>query len=240
MCIHTYQLVLLQLTPTGFLYRIWITQFPWSGYVVIFMTRTLFKFNHALYIYLLFWTERYVVAFTETTYTANEGDGQVEVCVRLTQPDEDASIGDVRIFVEIFNNTDPTIIPEDAKAASKLALPVWIYLICTLIVTNWSLYRPSLPPSYVKLQSLTIITWLFYTKSINIACERDEYRDQIVTMSVRISYTVWCRLFSTFQDTSAQHVQQPHTNVWSCFLFFFCNPILCLFLVLRIFPLIVR
>ena len=57
-------------------------------------------------------------------YTANEGDGQVEVCARLTQPDEDASIGDVRIFVEIINNTDPTIIPEDAKAASKLALPV--------------------------------------------------------------------------------------------------------------------
>ena len=56
----------------------------------------------------------------ETTYTVTEGDGQVEVCVNLTSPEGD--IGDERVLVEVFTNTDPGSIPADAVAASKLTL----------------------------------------------------------------------------------------------------------------------
>ena len=70
----------------------------------------------------VFWlcTGTFVVGFVETAYTVIEGDGQVEVCVNLTSPEGD--IGDERILVEVFTNTDPGSIPADAAAASKLAL----------------------------------------------------------------------------------------------------------------------
>ena len=65
-------------------------------------------------------TGTFVVGFVETSYTVIEGDGQVEVCVNLISPEGD--IGDERVLVEVFNNTDPGSIPADAAAASKLAL----------------------------------------------------------------------------------------------------------------------
>ena len=65
-------------------------------------------------------TETFIVGFVETAYTVIEGDGQVEVCVNLTSPEGD--IGDERVFVEVFTNTDPGSIPADAAAASKLVL----------------------------------------------------------------------------------------------------------------------
>ena len=52
----------------------------------------------------------------------NEGDGQVEVCVSLISPEEDVSIGDESILLEVFTNTNPGSIPDGSTPASELAL----------------------------------------------------------------------------------------------------------------------
>ena len=63
-------------------------------------------------------TEIFTVGFTKTTYTVIESDGQVEVCVSVSSPEED--IGDEMVLVEIINNDDSGSIPIDVAAASKL------------------------------------------------------------------------------------------------------------------------
>ena len=61
----------------------------------------------------------FVVGFVQTIYTITEGDnGQVsvEVCVTLISPEGD--IDDERIFVEVFNKTNPQNIPSGSALAS--------------------------------------------------------------------------------------------------------------------------
>ena len=74
----------------------------------------------------------FIVGFVETMYTVIEGDGQVEVCVKLISPEGD--IGDKRVLASVFDNTGPGSIPADVAAASKLSLytldPVYPLLIC--------------------------------------------------------------------------------------------------------------
>ena len=64
--------------------------------------------------------EPFVVAFVETTYTVIESEGQVEVCVNLTQPMIDILEETVR--VEVFNNESSIYIPTDAVLASEQML----------------------------------------------------------------------------------------------------------------------
>ena len=65
--------------------------------------------------------EPFLVAFVQTTYTVTEGEGQVEVCVNLTQTEIDLLNETVR--VEAFN--DETYIPPNAVLASELSLSVY-------------------------------------------------------------------------------------------------------------------
>ena len=57
------------------------------------------------------------VAFVETAYTVSESEGQVEVCVNLTQPQRD--ILDETISVNVYNDDSSSYIPIDAILASK-------------------------------------------------------------------------------------------------------------------------
>ena len=68
--------------------------------------------------FLCIHTEPFVVGFAETMYTVSEGNGQVEVCVNLTSPEED--IGDEVVLVEVFSNTNPGSILTSSTLASKL------------------------------------------------------------------------------------------------------------------------
>ena len=66
----------------------------------------------------LYYADMFIVGFVETMYTVIEGDGQVEVCVNLISPE--GNIGNEIVLLEVINNTDPSSIPADVAAASKL------------------------------------------------------------------------------------------------------------------------
>ena len=58
-----------------------------------------------------------MVAFVETTYTVTECDGQVKVCVNLTQPQTD--ILDEVIHLDVSTSDISSYIPSDSMLASK-------------------------------------------------------------------------------------------------------------------------
>ena len=58
-----------------------------------------------------------MVAFVETTYTVMEREGQVEVCVNLTQPSVD--ILDEIVRVELYNNQHSMSLSPNAVLASE-------------------------------------------------------------------------------------------------------------------------
>ena len=66
---------------------------------------------------LLLLPEPFVVAFVETMYTIIESEGQVEVCVNLTRPQD---ILDETVRVNVFNNESSVYIPNGAVIASML------------------------------------------------------------------------------------------------------------------------
>ena len=57
------------------------------------------------------------MAFVATAYTVSESEGEVEVCVNLTQPQRD--ILDETISVNVYNDDSSSYIPIDAILASK-------------------------------------------------------------------------------------------------------------------------
>ena len=59
----------------------------------------------------------FVVQFVETTYTVTECEGQVEVCVNLTQPQTD--ILDEVIYLDIIRNDTSRYIPEGSPLAGE-------------------------------------------------------------------------------------------------------------------------
>ena len=59
----------------------------------------------------------FVVQFVETTYTVTECEGQVEVCVNLTQPQTD--ILDEVIDLDIFRNDTSRYIPAGSPLAGE-------------------------------------------------------------------------------------------------------------------------
>ena len=58
-----------------------------------------------------------MVAFVETTYTVTECDGQVKVCVNLTQPQTD--ILDEVIHLDVSTSDISSYIPSGSVLASK-------------------------------------------------------------------------------------------------------------------------
>lgn len=66
---------------------------------------------------LLFYTEPFVVAFVNTAYTVLESEGEVEVCVNLTQPQKD--ILDETISLNVYDNPSSFYIPSTAILACK-------------------------------------------------------------------------------------------------------------------------
>ena len=83
------------------------------------------KFNSLFYSYVLF-TEPFVVAFVQTTYTVVESEGPVEVCVNLTRPEVDILEESVR--VRVINNESSIYIPAGVRLASESQLTVCIVL----------------------------------------------------------------------------------------------------------------
>ena len=93
------------------------------------------KFTSLFYPYLLF-TEPFVVAFVQTTYTVLESEGPVEVCVNLTRPPVDILEETVR--VRVTNDEDSIYIPDGVRLASESQLKVCI----VLMMTPW-IFPPS-------------------------------------------------------------------------------------------------
>ena len=76
----------------------------------------------------------FVVGFVKAMYTVTEGDnGEVHanVCVTLISPEGD--IGNERIFVEVFNETNPQNIPSGSALASA-----WVIIV--IVLAHFSLY----------------------------------------------------------------------------------------------------
>ena len=71
-------------------------------------------------------TDPFVVAFVETVYSVGEGNGSVEVCVNLTQPQKD--IQDEVVKVEVLDDSDSVYIPPGSPLASECALRYCISL----------------------------------------------------------------------------------------------------------------
>ena len=61
-----------------------------------------------------------MVAFVETTYTVNESEGQVEICVSVNHALDD--ILEFTVLVEAFNNESSIYITSNAEIASELPL----------------------------------------------------------------------------------------------------------------------
>ena len=61
--------------------------------------------------------EPFVVEFVQTSYTVVEGEGQVEVCVNLTQPQTD--ILDEEIYMDVYRDNSSLYIPSHAELACK-------------------------------------------------------------------------------------------------------------------------
>lgn len=69
---------------------------------------------------MLSFLEPFVVGYVETVYTVIESEGQVEVCINLTQPQVD--IGDEIVHVESYGNDSSIYIPAGAALASQLLI----------------------------------------------------------------------------------------------------------------------
>ena len=95
------------------------------------------KFTSLFYPYLLF-TEPFVVAFVQTTYTVLESEGPVEVCVNLTQPGIEVDIFEETVRVRVTNDEDSIYIPDGVRLASESQLKVCI----VLMMTPW-IFPPS-------------------------------------------------------------------------------------------------
>ena len=73
-----------------------------------------------LFIPFHFFTEPFVVAFVQTTYTVVESEGPVEVCVNLTRPPVDILEETVR--VRVTNDEGSIYIPDGVRLASESQL----------------------------------------------------------------------------------------------------------------------
>ena len=67
-----------------------------------------------------FLLEPFMIAFTKTTYTVIESEGQVEVCVNLTHPLE--YVFDYTVLVESYNNESSLYNLTNAVIASESPL----------------------------------------------------------------------------------------------------------------------
>ena len=80
---------------------------------------------------LFYFSAPFVVAFVETMYTVIESEGQVEVCVNLTQPEIDTLDESLRVVV--FRDDNSVYIPPGSVLASEIALYVYLgLLMCNL------------------------------------------------------------------------------------------------------------
>ena len=61
--------------------------------------------------------EPFIAAFVETMYTVLESEGQVEVCVHVTSPED---LYDGVIYVEVYDFSSSIYIPSNAELAGKL------------------------------------------------------------------------------------------------------------------------
>ena len=84
------------------------------------------RFINILYLFIPFhfFTEPFVVAFVQTTYTVVESEGPVEVCVSLTRPPVDILEETVR--VRVTNDEGSIYIPAGVRLASESQLTVCI------------------------------------------------------------------------------------------------------------------
>ena len=81
----------------------------------------------------------FVVAFVETMYTVIESEGQVDVCVNLTQPEID--ILEETIHVDVFRADNSVYIPNNSVLASTFAIYIQLYTsVLILMHTYISIY----------------------------------------------------------------------------------------------------
>ena len=77
----------------------------------------------------------FVVAFVETMYTVIESEGQVDVCVNLTQPEID--ILEETIHVDVFRADNSVYIPNNSVLASTFAIYSCIHLYLYLCIHTY-------------------------------------------------------------------------------------------------------
>ena len=120
-------------------------------------------------------TEPFVVAFVQTTYTVVESEGPVEVCVNLTRPPVDILEETVR--VRVTNDEGSIYIPAGVKLASESQLTVCIVLMMTLRILSPAPDMPDFLSRYLMLERTDYAEQTFGVNAIN---------DQLINATMRI------------------------------------------------------
>ena len=128
-----------------------------------------------LFIPFCFFTEPFVVAFVQTTYTVVESEGPVEVCVNLTRPPVDILEETVR--VRVTNDEGSIYIPPGAPLASESQLTVCIVLMMTLCILSPAPDTPDFLSRYPMLEGTDYAEQTFGVNAID---------DQLINATRRI------------------------------------------------------
>ena len=109
-------------------------------------------------------TEPFLVAFVQTTYTVIESEGLVEVCVNLTRP-VDILEGTVR--VRVINDEGSIYIPAGVRLASESQLTVCVVLMVTLCILSAAPDPPDFRSRYLMPEGTDYAEQTFGVNAIN-------------------------------------------------------------------------